>query len=32
MGGIFMYLSKGFHILDHSLLIAKLEAHGFGGL
>ena len=32
MGGIFMYLSKAFHILDHSLLIAKLEAHGFGGL
>ena len=32
MGAIFMYLSKAFDILDHSLLIAKLEVHGFGGL
>ena len=32
IGAIFMDLSKAFDILDHSLLIAKLEAYGFDGL
>ena len=31
-GAIFMGLSKAFHTLDHFLLIAKLEAHGFDSL
>ena len=32
IGAIFMNLSKVFHTLDHSLLIAKLEAYGFDSL
>ena len=32
IGAIFMDLSKAFNTLDHSLLIAKLEAYGFSSL
>ena len=29
MGALFMDLTKAFDTLDHSLLLAKLSAHGF---
>ena len=32
IGAIFMDLSKAFHSLSHSLLIAKLEEYGFDSL